>query len=52
MPVYVQYYCTDCARKNFTVTNSLCISGGRYCAYDPDGNGPLIGRDIVIEDLR
>lgn len=34
------------------MTNSLCISGGRYCAFDPDGNGPLMGRDVIFEDLR
>lgn len=30
----------------------MCVSGGRYCGLDPDGNGPLIGRDIILEDLR
>jgi len=28
------------------------VSGGRYCAPDPDGAGVLSGRDIVMEDLR
>jgi hypothetical protein len=29
-----------------------CISGGRYCANDPDDNGPLTGRDVILEGLR
>lgn len=37
---------------NWTVTNELCLSGGRYCSPDPDGFGPLIGRDVIFEDLR
>jgi hypothetical protein len=37
---------------NWTVTNELCLSGGRYCSPDPDGFGPLLGRDVILEDLR
>ena len=33
-------------------TNPHCISGGRYCAQDPDGSGPLTGRDVLKEDLK
>jgi len=29
-----------------------CISGGRYCAMDPDFNGPLTGKDVMEENLR
>ena len=29
-----------------------CVSGGRYCAPDPDGVGVLTGRDVLYEDLR
>ena len=25
-----------------------CLSGGRYCDIDPDGDGPLSGRDAVM----
>ena len=33
-------------------TNPNCVSGGRYCAQDPDGTGLLTGRDVLKEDLR
>jgi len=29
-----------------------CVCGGRYCSPDPDFNGPLTGRDIVMENLN
>jgi len=34
------------------VLNDGCVSGGRYCSPDPDGEGPMIGRDVILEDLR
>ncbi|CAG9311672.1 unnamed protein product [Blepharisma stoltei] len=52
VPHYVLWYCDDCANHGFTSDNSNCVSGGRYCAPDPDGNGPRTGRDVVIENLR
>lgn len=51
-PYFIEYYCVECKKLNFTVNNDQCISGGRYCQYDPDNKGPLLGRDIVMEDLR
>ena len=27
--------------------NIECLSGGRYCAFDPDNEGPLTGKDVV-----
>merc|ERR1712232_124585 len=31
----------------------LCLdSGGKFCAPDPDGPGPITGADVVEEDLR
>lgn len=30
----------------------MCLSGGRYCAPDPDNSGPLIGQDAVLEVVR
>lgn len=30
----------------------LCLSGGRYCAPDPDNNGSLIGQDAVWQALK
>ena len=43
------YRCKPYTSENFP-TN--CISKGRYCSPDPDGNGAGTGRDIVMEDLR
>jgi len=51
-PHYVTWYCAPCKELNFATTNEDCVSGGRYCAPDPDNEGPLQGRDVVMEDLR
>jgi hypothetical protein len=33
--------------------NRMCSdSSGRYCAEDPDGDGPVSGKDVLEEDLR
>eukprot|EP01017_Pseudomicrothorax_dubius_P032562 TRINITY_DN4275_c0_g1_i10.p1 TRINITY_DN4275_c0_g1~~TRINITY_DN4275_c0_g1_i10.p1 ORF type:complete len:322 (+),score=58.38 TRINITY_DN4275_c0_g1_i10:454-1419(+) len=39
----------DGAKISSAVEN--CVSKDRYCAPDPDGRGPLTGKDIVIQDL-
>lgn len=51
-PHYVLWYCAICKEQNFTEAHRDCLSGGRYCAPDPDGAGPLAGKDVVMEDLR
>jgi hypothetical protein len=51
-PHYALWFCGYCKLKNYQVNNDHCVSGGRYCAPDPDGNGPLLGKDVVLEDLR
>ncbi|CAK0893259.1 unnamed protein product [Prorocentrum cordatum] len=34
-------------------TSKLCTdSSGKYCAEDPDGEGPVQGKDVIEEDLR
>jgi len=34
-------------------TSKLCTDeSGKYCAEDPDGDGPVQGRDVLEEDLR
>jgi len=34
-------------------TSKLCTDpSGRYCAEDPDGDGPVQGKDVLEEDLR
>ena len=51
-PHYFVWTCKVC--ESFAYKNEVqeCISGGRYCSYDPDGNGILEGREVVVEDLR
>lgn len=44
--------CAECERNFYQYPEPNCLSGGRYCAPDPDGVGPKTGRDVVIEDLR
>lgn len=52
-PHYAIYYCGSCKVAGWTEYDSpLCISGGRYCSPDPDGDGPEDGKDEVMEDLR
>ena len=51
-PHYVLWYCAICKEQDFSEAHRDCLSGGRYCAPDPDGAGPLAGRDVVLEDLR
>ena len=29
-----------------------CISDGLYCAFDPDNEGPITGRHVILEALR
>jgi uncharacterized protein YneF (UPF0154 family) len=39
--------------ENGTLQNNThCLSGGRYCAEDPDGDGNQTGKDVLIEDIR
>jgi hypothetical protein len=34
-------------------TSKLCTDmSGKYCAEDPDGDGPVQGKDVIEEDLR
>jgi len=36
-----------------TTASSLCSDAtGKYCAEDPDGPGPITGRDVLAEDVR
>ncbi|CAD8184986.1 unnamed protein product [Paramecium octaurelia] len=51
-PHYTLGRCAQCAKTNFNKKDSLCLSGGRYCAPDPDGDGPLDGQDAVREVVR
>eukprot|EP01017_Pseudomicrothorax_dubius_P025019 TRINITY_DN2666_c0_g2_i4.p1 TRINITY_DN2666_c0_g2~~TRINITY_DN2666_c0_g2_i4.p1 ORF type:complete len:467 (-),score=91.83 TRINITY_DN2666_c0_g2_i4:111-1511(-) len=52
-PHYVLWYCYHCKFEGWNdQSNPNCISGGRYCAPDPDDSGPASGRQVVMEDLR
>lgn len=51
-PHYALWNCRECYDKGFTLDHPDCISGGRYCAPDPDGTGPAKGRDVILEDIR
>lgn len=31
-PHFALWFCVHCRDQNYTVDNSMCISGGRYCA--------------------
>lgn len=51
-PHYAIWPCPDCYATNYTKSMDNCLSGGRYCCPDPDGNGPATGAHVVQEDLR
>lgn len=52
-PHFVTWDCLICKKLDYMVPlTGDCISGGRYCAPDPDEEGPLTGNDILYEDLR
>jgi hypothetical protein len=51
-PHYALWNCEDCKETGYDKDNPNCISGGRYCAPDPDGFDELTGRDVLMEDLR
>jgi len=38
---------------DYDTIRNLCLdTSGRFCTEDPDGSGPLTGRDVVQENLR
>lgn len=51
-PHFFVWNCGFCEENNYVNVQTECISGGRYCSYDPDGVGKIEGRDVVMEDLR
>ena len=51
-PHFVFWYCADCMDQGFVEDHPDCVSGGRYCFPDPDYEGYLTGRDVMLEDLR
>jgi len=51
-PGIVTFQDSKAARNHFVEATENCLGGGRYCYTDPDQDGRLTGRDIVMEDLR
>lgn len=51
-PRYVTWHCKTCKHEGYKRPSPDCLSGGRYCAPDPDAVGALTGGDVVYEDLR
>jgi PA domain len=51
-PYYVFIRCLSCDTAGYNSPHVDCLGGGRYCAPDPDGNGPISGRMVIQEDLR
>ncbi|CAG9333504.1 unnamed protein product [Blepharisma stoltei] len=52
VPHYAHFSCYKCKYRGYQEPHPDCLSGGRYCARDPDFSGPFTGRDVVTEDLR
>jgi hypothetical protein len=51
-PHFVTWYSASAKSTNWTGPNpSDCLSAGRYCAPDPDNDGPLNGGWVIREDL-
>eukprot|EP01015_Nassula_variabilis_P031506 TRINITY_DN712_c0_g1_i9.p1 TRINITY_DN712_c0_g1~~TRINITY_DN712_c0_g1_i9.p1 ORF type:complete len:356 (-),score=66.85 TRINITY_DN712_c0_g1_i9:153-1220(-) len=48
-PNYVYWPCQNCDLEH---TEEKCIANGKFCAPDPDGDGPIQGWEALIEDLR
>jgi hypothetical protein len=38
--------------KSQEFIKSNCVSKGEFCAYDPDNEGKLTGRDVILEAIR
>ena len=53
-PHFVFYECDDKCKETDEDKKQLskyCVSNGKYCHNDPDGKGPLEGRDSVLQSL-
>lgn len=51
-PHYATWECQRCKKRGFKAPEDGCLSNGRYCDADPDGDGPLTGVDVLNEDIR
>lgn len=51
-PNYISYENPRTQESKELLDSDDCIGGGKYCAPDPDSDGPLTGRDSILEDIR
>ncbi|CAD8103884.1 unnamed protein product [Paramecium sonneborni] len=52
IPHYSLDRCGMCKKQGYNKPTQQCLSGGRYCANDPDADGPLTGQDAVREIVK
>lgn len=51
-PHYFFYESRARLYENFTKSDPNCLGGGRYCCFDPDGDGVATGQNIALEQLN
>jgi len=51
-PHFVTWVNSASEAQGYTSPTQDCISNGRYCAPDPDNNGPLNGSWVIRQDLH
>ena len=49
--IFEPHIVTFTSKSNEYITNN-CVSQGKYCAFDPDNEGPITGKDVIMEALR
>merc|ERR1719204_713441 len=50
---FTPHYAVFGVESDQMTASGLCSdSNGRYCAEDPDGPGPVTGKDVLEEDVR
>lgn len=49
--IFEPHVVTFSSKSNEYISNN-CIAHGKYCAFDPDNEGPITGRDVLMEALR
>lgn len=49
--IFEPHIVTFSSKSNEYIANN-CVSRGKYCAFDPDNEGPITGKDVLLEALR
>lgn len=49
--IFEPHIVTFSSKSNEYITSN-CIAHGKYCAFDPDNEGPITGQDVLMESLR